>query len=266
MRSTQDQSMAQNACQDAHDPRLERLLAGGPVEGFLPDYGIAGHHLAVFAGGADARSWLLALARGLDRDLLIRVGGDPTSAWLGGPRAFADAEIDEISVAAVHRDGPLAIGEPGSGLAGWRTTHRQARMAYRLAAQASRPFCRYGDAALLAVAAEDGDLAHFLRERFLEPISGGPHRDLSATLRAYLDAAGDPSSAGAALRVSRQTIISRIAEIEERIGRAPFACLAELDIALRLGDLQSPARPDDAPNTARLTARRPTSDSARGRG
>jgi hypothetical protein len=266
MGSTYEQSMAHNAGEDSRDGRLERLLAGDSVDDSFPDYRIAGRHLGVFAGGADAKDRLNTLAKRLDRDLLLHGGGDPTWAWLGGRRAFAVAEIDEISVAAVHRDRPLAIGEPGSGLAGWRTTHRQARMAYRLAVQGRCPFCRYGDTALLAVATEDGDLADFLRERFLGPISGGPHRDLSATLRAYLDAAGDPSSAGAALKVSRQTVISRIAEIEQRIGRAPFACLAELDIALRLGDLQSPARPDDAPNTARLTARRPTSDNARGRG
>jgi DNA-binding PucR family transcriptional regulator len=57
-------------------------------------------------------------------------------------------------------------------------------------------------------------------------------------LRAFLDAGCNVSAAAAALGVTRQTVASRLRVIEHQIGRPVDACLAELDLALRMHDFE----------------------------
>jgi hypothetical protein len=219
---------------------LERLLAGEVVDRSGTSYDLDAWHLGAVATGVGAEALLRRLADDLDRELLLGSGEEVKTCWWGARRGFEDAELGLIAAAAIRHDGLLAIGEPGCGVAGWRATHRQAKAAYGLAVRAPHPFCRYGDVALLAAVAADRDLADFLEETFLTPLCGPSHRDrdLPATLRAYLDARGHMSKAAAALEVDRETLASRIRMIEEQIGRPLHLCLAELDLALRVGELR----------------------------
>jgi hypothetical protein len=214
---------------------LEQLLAGEAIDRSMLSYDFDAWHLGVIASGIGAEDLLRRHADELDRELLfVRGEGETTMGWWGGPRTFEQAELAEISAAALRDRGLLAIGEPALGLAGWRATQRQARVAYGLA-RASRPVSRYGDVALLAAVAADHDLGDFLEKTFFTPLYDPSLRDreLPATLRAYLDARGQMSEAAVALHVDRGTLVTRIRMIEERIGRPLHLCLAELDLALR---------------------------------
>ena len=62
-----------------------------------------------------------------------------------------------------------------------------------------------------------------------------------ATLRAYFEAARNMSSAAAILGVSRRTVATRLAAVEERLGGPLDAIGAELEIALRLDQLDPAA-------------------------
>jgi DNA-binding PucR family transcriptional regulator len=98
---------------------------------------------------------------------------------------------------------------------------------------------RYADVALVASLLQDDLLGTSLRELYLKPLEG--ERDggelARRTLRAYIEAGGNVSSAAAALGVKRHTVTNRLRAIETTIGRPPEACTAELDIALYLEKL-----------------------------
>jgi hypothetical protein len=222
---------------------IRRLLAGAQIDHTGLDYDLRSHHLGLIVTGEDAEPLLRRLAEALGADLLLDGREDTIAGWIGSGQPFEEAELAWIAAAPRRRTGLLAIGEPGSGVAGWRATHRQARTAHALAARFPTPFARYGEVALLATVVTDPDLADFLKERFLAPLCGPSHRDreLLETLRAHLDAGGDISATAAELALGREAVVDRIAVIEELLGRALEDCLAELDLALRLRLLGSDA-------------------------
>jgi DNA-binding PucR family transcriptional regulator len=217
--------------------RLEALLADGVVDasGFL--YDLDAHHLAVIVSGSDRQGLLRRLAEQLDRDLLSSASGEgDIFAWWGGRHEFDQDDLSAISGAALGRDGRVVVGEPGFGPAGWLLSHRQARRAYTFSRARPELFVSYREVALLAAVATDEELSGLLRHSFIEPIfdPGSAGAELASTLRACLDVDGDLSSTAAALGVPRQSVADRMREVEERIGRSPSNCLAELDLALRL--------------------------------
>jgi DNA-binding PucR family transcriptional regulator len=133
----------------------------------------------------------------------------------------------------------LAIGEPGRSMAGWRLTHRQAVATLPIALRAREGVARYVQAPLLASALQDDLLADSLRQCYLAPLESDRDGGVAAkeTLRAYFAAGGNVSSAAAALSLNRRTVSSRLAAVEERLGRQLEDASAEIETALRLAEL-----------------------------
>ncbi len=135
----------------------------------------------------------------------------------------------------------LAFGEPNEGFGGWRLTHRQAQAALQVTLRRPRPagVTRYADVALLAFALADEALGGSLIDIYLSPLDAqrGGGAVLRETLRAYLKAGRSTSSAAAALGVVRSTVENRMRMVEDSLGRPLSACLAELEVALRLEEL-----------------------------
>ena len=94
---------------------------------------------------------------------------------------------------------------------------------------------------LLAAALRDETLASSLKEIFLAPLAS--QRDGGATslqtLREYLSSGRNASAAGSALGVNRHTVESRLNTAQQHLGRALDTCLIELEVALRLEELES---------------------------
>ncbi len=221
--------------------RIERLLAGEPLDTSELDYDLGGHHIGLLARGQRAPEAVRELAALLDRRLLIVRRGDATVwAWLGGRHRIEAKDVQEaITVSAVQAQITTAVGEPAQGLAGWRLTHRQAAAALPIALRRADCFARYADVALLATLVRDDLLATSLRELCLIPLErerdGG--EAIRETLRAYFAADRNVSSAAAALGVSRNTVTSRLHAIEAIIGRPIHASAALLEVALSLDEL-----------------------------
>jgi hypothetical protein len=217
--------------------RIRRLLAGELVDPEGLDYPLDGHHLAVIVSGRSPTEAAGALATRLDRRLLIGESSIGRSAvWLGGARAFEREEFEDAVAEPVPRDLRLSLGEPGKGLAGWRRTRRQAEAAHLVAERGDGRVVFYRDVALLAAALRDPDLSHFLAKSYVEPL-GGDRSALGQTLLTFLGLNGNGSSTAAALGVSRQTVASRLRAIEERIGGPLESVAAQIEIALRLSEL-----------------------------
>jgi sugar diacid utilization regulator len=230
-----------------HTPELgcaelvQRLLAGAPVNVGELGYDLDTCHLGVIASGVGAREVVRMLAVGTGRQLLtVQRGNELVWAWFGWRRQLPVTEIERLLSRRADPAGvSLAIGEPGDGIDGWRLTHWQARAALRVLLRSPQRLTRFADVALLALALSDRPLACSLQEMYLSPL--GRQKDGGAasreTLRAYFVAGNNAATAAAALGVDRHTVERRLRLVERELGRALRTCQAELEVALRLEEL-----------------------------
>lgn len=227
--------------------RVERLLARRTNETVEFDYEFEVWHLGVVAQDPCAASVVRRLADVLGCRLLLApcdTGG--IWAWLGRCRPVAIAEVERLASAANDwpTDLSLALGEPRSGLDGWRLTHHEAQAAGIVACR--RPpqrLTRCADVTLEAALLRAGELARLLVETQLSPldelrIGGDVARE---TLRAYFAAQRNVTVTAETLGVDRRTVWHRLSKVTEQLGGPDGMRYAELEIALRLEKLQDSA-------------------------
>lgn len=221
---------------------VKRILSGGMVDASDLGYNLDDQHLGVVASGAESPKTLRALAaKAQVRILLVKADRDLFWAWFGGRSLPDPTQIARSLKAPVRKPGTsIALGEPGNGIKGWRLTHRQATAAFNVIRRSGDALARYGDVALLATSMQDEVLADSLRELFLRPLESGRDDGEAAreTLRAYLVANRNVSSAAAALGVNRRTVIRRLRAAEEAIGRPLDAVATSIKVALDLERLE----------------------------
>lgn len=216
--------------------RIERLMAGEPVDVSDLRYTFDAIHLGMAVAGTRALDATRALLESVDcQSLIVEPDEELVWAWLGGRQA-----PDPVAVARAAESSPqgasFAIGEPATGLSGWRLSHRQALSALAVGRRMSRRVVRYGDSMLIAAALRDQVLARSLRDRYLVPLER--HRDggdkARKTLRAYLVARQSTSSAAALLKVSPRSVSERLRSLEEEFQRPVKSAAAEIEAALDL--------------------------------
>jgi hypothetical protein len=220
---------------------VQRLLDGDSLSpaalAELP-YRFDAWHVGMIATGPNATAAVEALRAG--RQLLAVPNGEETvSAWLGGQRRPAHADMERMRLDGETDGVALALGEPAKGIGGWRETHEQAQEALQIALFGRQHRARFLDIAVLMPFVKDPDRGRSLVELYLSPLNSQKDRGaaLCQTLRAYLEADRNASSAARTLGIDRRTLISRIGTIEERLGYKLDARKPELEIALRLRDL-----------------------------
>jgi DNA-binding Lrp family transcriptional regulator len=215
--------------------RVRRLLAGEPLDTSDLDYNFGNHHLGLVAEGDRAQAAIRALAKTLDaRLLLVRPGGDSVWAWLG-TRQLVERDQLNLAIESSWPEGaPVAFGETGAALAGWRLTHKQARDVFPIALRDRSRVTRYAEVGVAAAMRSNHVLSDSLRQLYIAPIEDAPL--LLETLQAYFAAGRNGNAAAAALDVSRQTVSNRLQSVEERIGRPLLVCATDLELALRLED------------------------------
>jgi hypothetical protein len=221
---------------------VKKLLAGQPVDSGELQYPLEVWHIGAIAFSGRAKPAFRALGTKLGRRTLI-VAPDPETiwVWIGGRHPFTSTEIECIVSESWSLGLPLALGEPVQGVAGWRLTHHQAKDAAPIAQRPDPGLVRYADVALLASALKDRVFASSLKRIYLDPLrderDGGAA--LKRTLRAYLVAHLNVSSAASILDKSRQTVTSHLRVIEAKIGRPIATCALEIDTALKLEEWSS---------------------------
>jgi hypothetical protein len=234
--------------------RVRRLLDGELLDPAGLGYDLERWHVGMVARGPAASEALAALTAHRDATRLIVPGDDGLLwAWLGlrdrpDPLATAPTPPEDLV------EGPrVGVGEPTRGHPGWRLTHEQAHAALSVAIRGGEAVVRYADVALLAAALRDELLAASLRSLYLEPLEadGGNGEVLRLTLRAYLDADRNVSSAAAALGVSRNTVTNRLRTIEMRIGHLRPSVSGDLALALQL-DALDPNRQEQGSNSSHI--------------
>ena len=236
----------QEAERAAHSPelrrteRVQKLLAGAPADAGELDYEFDAEHLAVIAMGAKAGETVRAMAAGLGAQLLSVGRSEETVwAWLGSRRRLAPGDLERVLPAKGPAGVSLAVGGPGTGIDGWRLAHRQAQAAMLVALRRPQRLTLYSDVALLAAVLRDREMARSLVEIHLSPLENQKDSAISRqTLRAYFAAGCNAATAAAALGVDRHTVERRLNAIETRLGRPLHTCHAELEVALRIEELE----------------------------
>jgi PucR C-terminal helix-turn-helix domain/GGDEF-like domain len=230
--------------------RIKRLLAGDLLDTSDLGYPLESFHVGILATGPDTASLLRNQANTLGCALLmVEPDHETLWAWLAARRP---PDIKRLCAELSTSESPhqsVALGEPGEGLAGWRTSHRQALAALSVAQRGRHALVSYAEVALLASVLHDDLLAESLRRIYLRPLEverdGGAA--LRETLRAYFSTGRNVSSTAASLRVRRHTVASRLRGVEERIGRDLEDCSVEIEIALRLEEIDAPNLVGDSP-------------------
>jgi hypothetical protein len=218
--------------------QVQRLLAGDLALALDLHYEFDGWHLGAIASGVGNVAAVVEGIEGVDAQALVVSPDEETAwVWLG---ARDREKLPDLLGRSSEVEGIMAVGEPLRGLPGWRLTHWQARAALPVARRAGPSCVRYVDVALTAGVMQDDLLATSLRQIYLAPLA--EERDggavLRETLRAYFAHDRNASSTAAALGVNRNTVASRLAVIEERLGRPIFECATELEVALTVDRLR----------------------------
>ncbi|HEX6687985.1 MAG TPA: helix-turn-helix domain-containing protein [Solirubrobacterales bacterium] len=227
--------------------RVQRLVGGESLTdvGSL-EYTFEAWHLGMIVKGTTAEACVRSLAAGLDSQVLIVPRGSGIVwAWLGARRPMEVPEVERLLSDDLAGDSSLAVGEPRSGLDGWRLTHREAQAAQEVMLRKPQRLTRARDVILLAAVLRDDALTRSLFETYLAPLEG--HGDSGAvlreTLRAYFSAGLNAATAAAALAVDRHTVQRRLRKVEEALGRLLPDCHTELVVALSLEELEVDADP-----------------------
>lgn len=218
--------------------RVRRVLDGEAPDGGEINYDFEGSHLAIVGSGAASAIRDIVGELGC-RLLLVRTEAQTVWAWLGSKRLLSARETLARARANLPPKVSMAIGEPAMGVEGWRMSHRQAMAALPLAQRGVGPLVRYADVALLASVRRDELLIDSLSCIYLAPLAASAAGQLVAkeTLKAYFGASRNMSAAAAVLGVSRQTVASRLRVIEERLGRSLESCALEMEVAVRVTDI-----------------------------
>ena len=176
--------------------------------------------------------------------LVVPAGSSMVCAWTGGP-SVTDSPPGALSV-----DAPLlaSVGGIGYGLDGFIQSHRQARDARRMSGVFSHPpgtVARHHDVALSALMTQDLSAAgQFVKEELGELSSDTERsRRLRTTLVAFFEEGMSWGRTAERLGVHQNTVMYRVQQAKDLLGRELTDRRLELEAALRLADASANLSP-----------------------
>ncbi|HEX4252514.1 MAG TPA: helix-turn-helix domain-containing protein [Pseudonocardia sp.] len=185
---------------------------------------------------AESAAGVLAGAHG-GRPLAVLADDHTLWAWLSGPPSM---RLDEQTLTAnLGEDSPLRItlGEPAAGLAGFRSSHREALRAKTVAETSGEHlpavlnFARVSIAAMLS---EDLDALRTWVARTLGELARDDEgmARLRETVRIFLETGGSFTDAAARLHLHKNTVHYRVRKAEEIRGRPLGDGRLDVEVAL----------------------------------
>lgn len=179
----------------------------------------------------------LAAGYGDARPLLVPVGHRVLWGWCSPGRGTATTAILELPT---HDGVRVALGEPGGGVDGFRTTHRQALAARRVALQLARPTAvtAWTDVAVLGLLSADQELGREFARRELGDLHGDDAAmvRLRETLAVFLREGEHVGRTAAQQGIHVNTVTNRLRQCEAAIGRPLSVRRGPLHAALALRD------------------------------
>lgn len=203
----------------------------------------------------------IASAVGNQTPLLYPLGILSVAAWVSSHSEIPSKVLDDLRFRTSAAPGVrVAVGEPGVGLAGLRSSHVEALDAQRIARLAQRPVgtvTRYQAVSLRAIATVDMEQTRTFVRRELGRLGETDEttRRLAATVRTYLDENCSRGRTAKRLHVHENTVAYRIRQAEELLGRPVDTRTLELRAALALADVVVDHRAAKPPSALEIGGR-----------
>lgn len=207
---------------------------------------LSGWHLGMIAVGAEGAEALRRLKTACGRGLLCVPGDDGTVwAWLSRKDKLTFAQFKLLLSGNGCSNAPLAIGDPGNGLEGWRETHQEAQVAVLMARHELCGPTRCADILPVAGTLQNKAIIRMYKKTYILPLNKLPKggQPTRKALLAYFKHDRSPSCAGDAINVTRRTVQNHLNDAR-RVLDAPLN-LTGLEIALRLEELGYMAEAED---------------------
>ena len=186
---------------------------------------------------------ILGRAVAAESTLIHPAGSLAAAGWLSRQAPFSGDELGVEktvgTVLALPHGVLVAVGEPGSGLAGFRRSHIEASHARRvvsLAGPHASILTPYRDVAVAALASVDAEHAASFVHRVLGPLAADDEATyrLAMTLSVYLQENRSRARAAQRLIVHPNTVSYRVQQAESILGRSIGADTLDLAVALTL--------------------------------
>jgi DNA-binding PucR family transcriptional regulator len=187
----------------------------------------------------------IAATIGSQRPLVHPLGTLSVAAWVTTNSAVPSPVLDELRFRTATAPGVrVAIGEPASGMKGFRDSHLQAVEAERIARLAGRregSVTRFHDISLRSLTTANLEQAHSFVATELGSLGAADEttRRLAATVRTFLDENRNRGRTAKRLHVHENTVAYRLRQAEELLGRSLETRTLELRVALALADIVS---------------------------
>jgi hypothetical protein len=233
---------------------VRTIVGGDPLDteaaSLRLGYELRRHHVAmrVSSGATEVEG----LERAVGEAAAALAGGEPLVITSGAARFDVwCGSFDPPATDALERYKPppgiiVAFGKPGHGVAGFRSSHTEAKQAARIGAlngDAKSSVTSYARVELISLLASDLPRARAFVASQLGPlaITGGTAERLRETVLAFLVSGGSPTRVAEELFVHKNTVAERIKRAEEMLGRGVNERPVELEAALTLAAGLGPA-------------------------
>lgn len=178
----------------------------------------------------------VAQALGASRPLTMVAGSRDLWCWVATPHEPDLAQLPGLASALQHAGMQAAIGRPGPGIQGFRTSHAEARAAESLALKAAhgRGLVRFDEEELLILVSAQETLMRRMVAREVGQLCGADKNLalLRETVLAYLTTLNIEATAEQ-LFVHKNTVRYRIARAEELLGHPLSQRSTQVELALR---------------------------------
>jgi len=215
------------------------VLAGSPADEVAMGYSMSGWHLAVVAWGDHPETAIRNVATLLGSQSLVVSATD--GAYFGWLRSVKRRKepVPNLTMAKLPPGTRVSYGQVAEGIEGFRRSHRQAGLAYRVARLQSEPFTAYRDVALEALLLRDLPAAHEFVVQELGPLLDNSRRSntLLETIKVYFATGHNASATGARLMVNERTVAYRLRSVEVALGTTVWERRDEIAAAIRVAGL-----------------------------
>lgn len=219
--------------------RINAVLAGAPPDEAALGYPMSGRHLGVIAWGEDPVAAMKRIAAALDAKSLTVSGTDDTYlGWFRRPSRSGNFD-DDLQGVDLPPNTQIACGEYGNGVDGFRSSHVQAGLAYRVARLTDQKLTWYRNVSLESLVLRDLPAAHeFVRQELGGLLDGSTRsRTLLHTIKTYYELGQNAAATGSRLHVNERTVAYRLRSVEGAIGNTVWDRRDEIAVAIRIAEL-----------------------------